>query len=110
MPLFYKGADLIYQVQTLYDDTGAAIDPTTFTEITATFTGTGNTVTYTLGDSEIEVDSGNINIIIQRDDFNDLGDGLYKLKLETEETDTDFASNTRIRIGVISNAFNLVEP
>ena len=107
---FYRGADLIYRLQALYDDTGDVIDPSTFTAITATFSGGGRTVTYTLADSEIEVDGLYFNIIIQRADFETQYQGSWDLVVETEETDVDFASNKRVRIGRINSAFRLVEP
>jgi hypothetical protein len=110
MRTFFRGADLIYQIQALYDDTGTVIDPSTFTAITATFCKGSLTVAYTLADSEVEVDGSNINIIVQRADFESKNEGKWDLKLETQETDANFASNVRVRIGEIIGAFRLDEP
>ena len=109
MNTFYRGADLIYQVRALYDDLGTVIDPATFTAIVATFKAGNVEVEYTLADAEIEVDGNYINIIVQRADFESQYQGSWSLKLETEETDADFASNKRVRIGHVNSAFNLQE-
>ena len=105
--IFYRGADLIYRLRALYQDTNAVIDPSTFTTITATFNGGGRDVEYTLADSEISIDGNFMDVIIQRADFSSKYRGSWDLVLTTEETDTDFASNKRIRIGRLSAVFNL---
>lgn len=109
MPTFYRGADLIYQIRALYNDTGAIIDVSTLTSIVAAFSMGGKTITYTLADSEIVIDSNYINIYIQRADFESQNQGSWNLKITTQEADADFADNVRVRVGEIINAFRLDE-
>lgn len=109
MSLLYRGADLIYNITFKYEDTGETIDPSDFTEITATFSGGRRSIVYTLSDSEIVVDGSTIDIVMQRDDFSTKYEGLWDLVIETEEADANFEDSIRIRIGKIVDAFNLQE-
>ena len=109
MPTFYRGADLIYRVRALYNDTNAVITVSTFSAITAVFSNGGRKVTYTLADGEITTEGNYLNIYIQRADFESKNQGTWDLKITTEETDIDFADNKRVRIGYILSAFNLEE-
>lgn len=109
MPTFYRGADLIYRIRALYNDNNEIIDVSTFTAIEAVFSNSGREITYTLADGEITTDDNYLNIYIQRADFENKNQGSWNLKITTEEADTDFADNVRVRIGEIINAFRLDE-
>ena len=109
MSVFYRGADLIYRIKALYSDTSETIDPAIFSAITATFSIGNKQITYTLDDSEIVINGNYIDIYIQRADFENKNQGSWNLKITTEEADTNFSDNIRVRIGEIINAFRLDE-
>ncbi len=109
MPTYFRGADLIYKVRARFDDTREIIIISTFTSITATFCLGGVEIEYTLDDSEITIDNNLINIYVQRSDFDSSNQGLWHLKIQTEETDASFADNVRVRKGEILNALRVDE-
>jgi hypothetical protein len=110
MSTLLKGSDLVYRLQVKYNYSTTVQDPADYTTIVANFTHGTTVVEYSLADSEIVINGKFIDILVQRADFDSKNIGSYCLTLTTEEDDSNYEDNKRVRKGELKNAFTLLKP
>ena len=109
MQTIYNPASIYHEIEFAYED-GTLIVNTIFTEIEVELKNSATGVvakTFSLGASDVVLTGANsAYVIVDTEDVANMTNGVYETIVTTEETDSRFSNNKRIRKGK-ENAFEL---
>ncbi|MFA7362103.1 MAG: hypothetical protein WC139_13805 [Candidatus Kapaibacterium sp.] len=110
MQIIYTPASILHIVELYYSD-GTLVDNTTLTEIEVTFRNKSTNITLTkvwrLSNGTITLEGANsILLIVNTEEVALLVNGVYEQTIVTEEADSRFTDDIRIRKGK-SDAFEI---